>query len=117
VLKLRHARITVIVRIIDHGNGLNILAAQSLVFELQRAVRQPAKPVIEILIHRAREDQFVEIYLINNIAVIALQVDCNVWMVQHVLEHARVAVPGHCLKFVRELAVVAVGSYRNTGRH
>src|SRR6266480_434716 len=34
-------------------------------------------------------------------------------MIEHVFKHARVAMSGHPLEFVGEIAVIAVGSYRN----
>ena len=43
--------------------------------------------------------------------------DVNVFMVQHVFKHARVAVQGHGLKGVGEIAVVDIGPRGHTRRH
>ena len=54
---------------------------------------------------------------VPDVVVLGLRHHVDVRMVEHGLEHARVAVPRHDLELVAEVAVVAVRAGRNAGRH
>jgi hypothetical protein len=54
---------------------------------------------------------------VDDLAIVGIEHDLDVGMAQHRLEHPRVAVLGHGLIGVGEVAVVAVGSSGNPRRH
>ncbi len=104
-------------RIIHHRNRLELLDIDGAVIETQRTVGQLAIAPVEELVDRTREDQPVVRNLILDLAVVGLQHDLDLGMLDHLLEHPGIAVQRHRLERVAEVAVVAVGTRGDTRRH
>ena len=62
----------------------------------------------KIFVDRPGEDQMVEADLVAHVAIILAQPQRDVGMVEHALEHRGVAVGGHRLERVGEIAVVVL---------
>jgi hypothetical protein len=83
------------------------------VLEFQAAIGEWTVSIVEVLVDRAGEDELVEGYLLACFAVINIQHDLDVRMIEHVAEHVSVAARRHRLVAIREIAIVAI----ETDRH
>ena len=97
-------------RVVHHRHRLHLLLVQRLVEELERAVGQGPEAVVEELVDRPGVDQVVELDLGHDLAAVGVEHQLDVVMIQHVLEHAGVAVQRHHLVLVGEIAVVVGGA-------
>jgi hypothetical protein len=78
VLELRHPRVRVLVRVVDDGDGLELLTVQRPKFEPQGAVREATVAIVEERIHRARVDQMPVADVLDHVAVVGVEHDPDV---------------------------------------
>ena len=113
VLELGHARVGVLVRVVDDRRLLVHRRVVGLEAELERAVRQLPVPIPEELVDGAGVDHLREWHEVLDLAVVRLEHHLDVRLVKDALEHPRVPVQRHRLVRVREVAVVAVRARRH----
>src|SRR5215210_162580 len=118
VLELGDAYVVMFVRIVD---GRHPLVAghtrQVRVLEAQRPVGQPPEAVIEVGVYGSGVHNVRSLDELSNLAEVDAQLDAYVGVIQHRLEHLRVALPGQSLEIVRPVAVVAIGAHGDAGGH
>jgi hypothetical protein len=84
-----------------------------LMIEVQRAIWELPVAVVKELINGAGENEFPVFHLFHDVAVISIQEDANIGMSEHSFEHPGVAMPGHRLELVGEVAIIAAGTHGN----
>ena len=110
------ASVGVVVRVVNDSDRLVLgEVRQLLVFETQGAVGKRAKAVVEIGIDRTGVDDGFGVDPVANGEEVSAEFEADIGVVEHPLEHNGVAVLGHDLEFVVEVAVVAVGADRDAG--
>ena len=117
MFELGYASVIVLVRIINHCHGLKPLLVERAMTKIEGSIRKLAIPKIEILIDRPGIDQLPKLHFIFQNAVIGSKRNLDVVMVKHVFEHSSKPMLRHCLKFVGEITVIAVGAYRDPSGH
>lgn len=116
MLEFGDAGVGVVVGVVDHGNRLVLGdAGQVLVFEAQGAVGQGAMAIIEVGVDGAGVDDGFGLEPVADGEEIGAEFEADVGVVEHPLEQPGVAVPGHDLELIVEVAVVAVGTDRDAG--
>ena len=84
--------------------------------ELERAVRQRAEAVVEVGVDGAGVDQVAVLDLVAHVREVGAQAHLDPGVGEDPLEHRGVALGGHLLEPVGEVAVVVVGSRRHPRR-
>ena len=96
---------------IVHLNGvLEKLPPQRLLLEPERAVRENAEPVAEVLVDRSGEDRVPEHPARPLVAVTAPETQGDARIREHPLEHPRVTLRRQSLEGLGEASLVAVGA-------
>ncbi|KPY78801.1 Unknown protein sequence [Pseudomonas syringae pv. spinaceae] len=78
--------------------------------EPQRTVGQASQLEVKVLVDRAAIDHVVEFHLIAYGLEVGVQQQVDPGVVEHLLEHTRVAIAGHHLESVDEITVVFIGA-------
>ena len=118
MFKFGDAGVGVVVGVVDDSDRLVLgRVGQVLVFKAQGAVREGAVAVVEVGVDGAGvDDSFgVGLYLVANGEEVGVQFEADIGVIEHPLKEGGIAILGHDLKLVVEVAVVAVGAYRDAG--
>jgi hypothetical protein len=78
VLEFRDAGVKVIVRVVDDGDRLIAILVDGLEHEIERALRELAISIIEVLVHWSGIDRFVVRYGFLNLAVVGVEQNLDV---------------------------------------
>ena len=117
ILELRHARVELIVRIIDYRRRLIDRSIVRFVLEFEGSVRQFSETIIEIGINRTGIDHLAEWNVFFYLPVITIQHDLDIRVIKHVLEHARKAVQRHRLVRICKVTIVTIRPRGNARSH
>ena len=117
VLELGHARVGVVVGIIDHRHRLVERLVERLELELQRSIRQAPESIIEVRVDWTGVDERTIRDDVFHFAEVAVEQHLDVRVRQHALKHPRVPVQRHGLVRVGEVPIVPIGSHRDARGH
>lgn len=116
VFEFGDAGIGVVVGVVDYGNRLiSGNSSQVLMLETKGAVGQGTMAIVEVGVDRSGVDDGFGFDLVANGEEVGTQLEADVGMIEHPLEHGRITILGHDLELVVKVAVVAVGADRNAG--
>lgn len=110
VLVLRDARVLLLHREINHGNGLVPFLLMGDMVKAQGAVGEFSKTIAEELVQGTGKDEAPEGYFVADLLKIRLQHNFDVRVVEHVLEHPSVTVLWHVLVLVVKVPIIPIGS-------
>src|SRR6516225_5373632 len=107
----------IVVWIIDYRHWLELWPVEGLMFELQTTVRKFPEFELEELIHWTGINHFTVRDDIFDFAVVSVEQNPDVRVIQHVGEHACETMLGHGLVHIGEIPVVAIGAGGNASRY
>src|SRR5262245_47442234 len=114
VLELHRPREGEVIGIVDLHARLAKLLVIFDELEVERAVRQLAEAAAEVAVDRARVDsRLTRLDQLLNFTKVAIQEHANPAMVEHLLKHRCEAAPGHDLKTMLHVTLVAVQPHWN----
>jgi hypothetical protein len=117
MFEFRDAGETEVVRIIHYRGRLKPFAVQRRMLKFEGAIWELAITQIEKLIDRSSEDKLPICDLLFHIAIVGVESDLDLRMIEHVFEHARVTMLRHRLELIGEVPIVAIRAHGDARGH